>query len=92
MNKHIPSYDEYLNEAKKSFEQLAHELVEIAATYTDIDLSPNMNQAQRVESDDELGLFYYELLAELKEEISSSDLKKFETEAKSFLKKYGVKI
>lgn len=90
--KHIHSFEEFLNEAKKSFDQLAHELVEIAASYADIDLTTNINQAQSVESDDELGLFYYELLAELKEEIGTSDLKKFEVEAKSFLKKHGVNL
>jgi hypothetical protein len=89
--KNIPTYDEFLNEAKKSITQLATELVEIAASYVDVDMTPEMNQAQSIEDEDELVEFMEELYTTVAEEAGTA-AGKFQKEATAFLKKYGVKI
>lgn len=80
-----------LNEAKKSITQLATELVEIAAYYVEVDMTPEMNQAQSIEDEDELIEFMEELYDTVAEDAGTA-AGKFKKEATAFLKKYGVKI
>jgi hypothetical protein len=89
--KNVKTYSEFLNEAKKSITQLATELVEIAASYVEVDMTPEMNQARSIEEEDELTEFYEELLNTVADD-AGTEAKKFEKEAIAFLKKYGVNI
>ena len=89
--KHIQSFESFINEAKKDITQLATELVEIAAGYVDVDMTPEMNRAQSIEDVDELIDFLDELETEVAD-LSGTEAKKFKKEAVDFLKKYGVKI
>jgi hypothetical protein len=89
--KHIVPLYEFINEAKKDITQLASELVEIAAGYVDVDMTPEMNRAQSIEEEDELIDFLDELYTEVAD-LSGTDAKKFKKEAVDFLKKYGVKV
>lgn len=84
--------DYEVNEAKKSITQLATELVEIAAYYVEIDMTPEMNKAQSIEDEDELIEFYEELIDTVAEDAAGPDITKFKKEAVAFLKKYGIKI
>lgn len=89
--KHIHTFESFLNEAKKDITQLARELVEIAAGYVDVDMTPEMNRAMSIEEDDELIDFLDELYTEVAD-LSGTEAKKFKKEAVAFLKKYGVKV
>jgi hypothetical protein len=91
MKNHIPSFNDFINEAKKSITQLATELVEIAAFYVEVDMTPEMTQAKSIEDEDQLIEFYEELFTTVAEDAGTA-AGKFEKEAKAFLKKYGIKI
>jgi hypothetical protein len=88
--KNLHTFEEFLNEAKKSITQLATELVEIAAFYVEIDMTPEMNQAQSVEDEDGLIEFYESLIDTVAEDAGTA-VGKFQKEAVAFLKKYNVK-
>jgi len=89
----LPAYiKESVNEAKKSITQLATELVEIAASYVDVDMTPEMHAAQSIEDEDQLTEFFDELVDTVAEDAAGPDITKFKKEAISFLKKYGVTI
>jgi len=88
--KHILTFEGFLNEAKKSITQLATELVEIAASYVEVDMTPEMHQAQSIEEEDELIEFMEELYTTVAEDAGTA-AGKFKKEAVAFLKKYGVK-
>jgi len=86
--KHISSFDSFLNE-EKDYSKLAHELVEIAASYTDVDLTPSMHQAQAVESEEHLRQFADELSDLIAEEEGEEKSGDFEDEADEFLRRKG---
>lgn len=89
---HIKTFEGFLNESKKNITQLATELVEIASSYTDVDLTPSMSQAQRIDNEDKLYDFYSELLDYMVEEdVDPKEIAKFQKDADSFLKKHGIK-
>ena len=88
--KHIHTYEEFLNEAKKNITQLATELVEIAASYVEVDMTPEMHQAQSIEEEEDLIEFYEELMDTVAED-AGTEVSKFKKEAVAFLKKYGIK-
>jgi hypothetical protein len=78
-----------MNEAKKSFQDIAKELVEIAAYYTDVDLSSDMTNAMKCDDRLEVIAFYRELKDMMKDE-EPAKYKEFEKEATSFLMKYSI--
>ena len=88
--KHIPTFEVFLNEAKKDITQLATELVEIAASYVEVDMTPEMNQARSIEEEDDLIEFYEELIDTVADD-AGTEVSKFKKEAVAFLKKYGIK-
>lgn len=90
--KHIKPFESFLNEATKDITQLARELVEIAAGYVDVDMTPDMNRAMSIEEDDELLGFLDELETTIADEANGAEAKAFRKEAVAFLKKYGVKV
>jgi hypothetical protein len=87
--KHIVPLYEFINEAKKSFQDIARELVEIAAYYTDVDLSSDMTNAMKCDDRLEVIAFYRELKDMMKDE-EPAKYKEFEKEATSFLMKYSI--
>ena len=85
--------NENLNEAKKGFIELGRELVEIAASYTDVDLTSEMHKAGRCSSDVLVVSLYHDLLEILTDEdIKPKECIAFERECMSFLNKNGIKF
>jgi hypothetical protein len=85
-------FENEINEAKKDVTQLATELVEIAAYYVEIDMTPEMTAARSIEDEDQLREFFDELVDTVAEDAAGPDITKFKKEAIAFLKKYGVNI
>ena len=88
--KNLHTFEEFLNEAKKNITQLATELVEIAASYVEVDMTPEMNQAQSIVEEDDL-IEFYEKLIDTVAEDAGTGVGKFKKEAVAFLKKYEIK-
>ena len=80
-----------LDESKKGLADLAKELVEIAASYTDVDLTALMHRAPKFNTEDRILTFIDEIREVLKEEgTSTGEISKFTKEANSFLKKHNI--
>lgn len=80
-----------LDESKKGLADLAKELVEIAASYTDVDLTVLMHKAPKFNTDDRILTFIDEIREVLKEEgTATGEISKFTKEANSFLKKHNI--
>ena len=93
--KPIKTFENFLNEAstKKSINDIARELVEIAAGFTEADLTPSMSQAQKIDDKSKLMVFYNDLLDYVAEEGEVPQaVKDFKKDADSFLKRNGIKI
>lgn len=87
--KHVSTFESFVGEAKKSFQDIAKELVEIAAYYTDVDLSSDMTNAKKCDDRLEVIAFFRELKDMMKDE-EPAKYKEFEKEATSFLMKYSI--
>ena len=83
--KNLSTYEEFLNEGISNFVMIASELVEIAASWTDVDLTSQMSRAKDVNSKEEIIEFYDGLCLDMKDEMDSHDFKLFKEECKSFL-------
>lgn len=90
--KHTQSFEDFLNEAMKVSQDLAKELVEIAASCTNVDLTSEMNIAATIGTNDALLDFYIGLTQTVKDESQQRDFARFQKESTSFLKKYNVKM
>jgi len=87
--KHIIPLYEFLNEGSKSFQDIAKELVEIAAYYTDVDLSSEMTNAMKCDDKKTVVAFYGDL-KELMQDEEPGSFKEFTKEASAFLAKNKI--
>lgn len=94
--KHLHTFSSFLNEAstKKSMNDIAREMVEIAAGFTEVDLTLYMSQAQKIDNASKLMVFYNDLLDYVAEEgeVSQQGLRIFKKDIDSFLKYNDIKI
>ena len=86
--KHIVPLYEFVNEGK-SFQDIAKELVEIAAYYTDVDLSSDMTNAMKCDDKKKVLTFYGDLKTMMNDE-EPGKIKEFEKEASAFLAKNKI--
>ena len=91
--KHIHTYESFTNEAYKDYTVIAANLVEIAAEYTDVDLTGEMNKAEKCNNPAKVAEFYEDLLEILTDEdIASKEVNKFQEQCLRFLKISGVPV
>lgn len=83
--------EDKLEESRKSFQDLSHELVEIAADYTNVDLTPSMSQAQSIDDKDKFEVFYDEMIDFLiEEDVTPAKIKDYQRDINALLKKNGI--
>ena len=95
--KNLPTIEEFLNEnlneAKKGLLDIAKELVEITAKYTNANLKDETQKAGRCSTDVLVVSLYYDLLETLTDEnINPKECLAFEKECIEFLYKNGIDI
>jgi hypothetical protein len=93
--KHIQTFESFTNEATRYYDYtvIAAQLVEIAASYTDVDLTSEMDQAAKCINPIKVTDFYEDLLVVLTDEdIAPNEVKNFQKECISFLKKAGITV
>ena len=86
--KHLKTFENFLNEAI-NYQDIAKELVEIAAYYTDADLSSEMTNATKCDDADKVTEFFSNLKEMMKDE-EPGKIKEFEMEAGRFLAKNKI--
>jgi hypothetical protein len=90
--KFIKPLSEFVNESVNeavSYQNIAKELVEIAAYFTDADLSSEMTNAVKCDDDKKVSEFYSSLKDMMKDE-EPGKIKEFEIEASRFLAKNKI--
>lgn len=90
--KFIKPLSDFINESVNeavSYQNIAKELVEIAAYYTDADLSSEMTNATKCDDADKVAEFFSNLKGMMKDE-EPGKLKEFEIEASRFLAKNKI--
>jgi len=90
--KFIKPLSDFINESVNeavSYQNIAKELVEIAAYYTDADLSSEMTNAVKCDDDKKVSEFFSSLKNMMKDE-EPGKLKEFEIEASRFLAKNKI--
>ena len=95
--KKLHTYDEFVNEsvneAKKELREIAKELVEITAKYTDANLADEIRKAARCSTDVLVVSLYHDLLEILTDEdVKAKECIAFEKECMEFLHANGIEF